>query len=43
MLARMLQFSLGHRVVVLLAALAMAGAGAWSFKQLKLEIGRAHV
>ena len=37
MLARMLELALSHRTVVVLAVLAMAGAGTWSFTQLKLE------
>src|SRR5712692_10016513 len=37
MLARVLKFSLGHRAVVIFAVVAMAAAGAWSFKHLNLE------
>ena len=37
MLARVLDFSLHHRAVILFAVIAMAAAGAWSFSQLKLE------
>jgi len=37
MLTRMLELALAHRAVVIFAVLAMAGAGAWSFTQLKLE------
>jgi cobalt-zinc-cadmium resistance protein CzcA len=37
MLARLLGLALRHRVPVLVAVLAMAGAGVWAFKQLKLE------
>jgi heavy metal efflux system protein len=36
-LARTLDFSLEHRALVLFAVLAMAIAGGWSFRQLKLE------
>ena len=37
MLAGLLGLALRHRVPVLVAVLAMAGAGVWAFKQLKLE------
>jgi cobalt-zinc-cadmium resistance protein CzcA len=37
MLARLLGLALRHRVPVLVGVLAMAGAGVWAFKQLKLE------
>jgi len=37
MLARALEFALHHRAVIIVAVLAMAAAGAWSFTQLKLE------
>src|SRR5919198_526429 len=37
MLARVLEFSLAHRAVVIFAVLAMAAAGAWSYTQLSLE------
>src|SRR5215468_1742853 len=37
MLAGLLGLALRHRVPVLVAVLAMAGAGIWAFKQLKLE------
>jgi len=37
MLTRTLDFSLEHRALVLFAVLAMAGAGVWAFRQLKLE------
>jgi heavy metal efflux system protein len=37
MLAGLLGLALRHRVPVLVAVLAMAAAGAWAFKQLKLE------
>jgi len=37
MLTRMLELALAHRAVVIFAVLAMAGAGDWSFTQLKLE------
>ena len=37
MLTRMLELALVHRAIVIFAVLAMAGAGAWSFTQLKLE------
>src|SRR5215467_4845551 len=37
MLARLLDLALGHRIVVILAVLVMAVAGAWSYTQLKLE------
>src|SRR3989454_8177900 len=37
MLARVLEFALHHRAVIIVAVLAMAAAGAWSFTQLKLE------
>lgn len=37
MLARMLEFSLRYRAFVIVAVVAMAGAGVWSFAQLKLE------
>jgi cobalt-zinc-cadmium resistance protein CzcA len=37
MLARVLEFSLAHRAVVLFAVLAVAAAGAWSYTQLSLE------
>ena len=37
MLARVLEFSLGHRTVVIFAVVAMAMAGVWSFKHLNLE------
>src|SRR5215510_5335138 len=37
MLARLLDLALGHRIIVIVAVLVMAAAGAWSFKQLKLE------
>jgi cobalt-zinc-cadmium resistance protein CzcA len=36
-LTRLLQFALARRLLVVLAALVMASAGAWSFRQLKLE------
>src|SRR5499425_1745667 len=37
MLARLLDLALSHRIVVIVAVLAMAAAGAWSYTQLKLE------
>src|SRR5260370_14712374 len=37
MLARVLEFALHHRAVIIFAVLAMAAAGAWSFTELKLE------
>src|ERR1700751_4881211 len=37
MLARVLEFALHHRAVVLFGVLAMAAAGGWSYTQLKLE------
>jgi len=37
MLAGLLSLALRHRVPVLVAVLAMVGAGVWAFKQLKLE------
>jgi heavy metal efflux system protein len=37
MLAGLLGLALRHRVPVLVAVLAMSGAGVWAFKQLKLE------
>src|SRR5213594_734674 len=37
MLARALEFALHHRAVIIVAVLAMAAAGAWSFTQLNLE------
>jgi heavy metal efflux system protein len=37
MLARVLDLALGHRIVVIVAVLVMAAAGAWSYTQLKLE------
>jgi cobalt-zinc-cadmium resistance protein CzcA len=37
MLARVLDFALNHRAVVIIAVLVMAVAGAWSYTQLKLE------
>jgi cobalt-zinc-cadmium resistance protein CzcA len=37
MLVRVLSFALSHRAFILSAVLAVAVAGAWSFKQLKLE------
>ena len=37
MLAGLLGLALRHRVPVLVTVLAMAGAGVWAFKQLKLE------
>ncbi len=37
MLERLLTFAFSHRVLVLVSVLAMAIAGAWSFRQLKLE------
>ena len=37
MLSGLLNLALRHRVPVLVAVLAMAGAGVWAFKQLKLE------
>ena len=37
MLARVLDFALGHRAVVITAVLAMAVGGVWCFRQLKLE------
>src|SRR5512137_1909850 len=37
MLAGLLGLALRHRIPVLVAVLAMAGAGVWAFKQLKLE------
>src|SRR2546430_14287776 len=37
MLARVLEFALHHRAVIIVAVLAMAAAGAWSFTQLELE------
>src|SRR6202521_3493868 len=37
MLARVLEFSLGHRAIVIFAVVAMAMAGTWSFKHLNLE------
>jgi len=37
MLSGLLNLALRHRVPVLIAVLAMAGAGIWAFKQLKLE------
>src|SRR5499427_1005851 len=37
MLARLLDLALRHRIPVLVTVLAMATAGIWSFKQLKLE------
>lgn len=37
MLAALLGLALRHRVPVLVAVLAMSGAGIWAFKQLKLE------
>src|SRR5437899_580350 len=37
MLARVLEFALHYRAVIIVAVLAMAAAGAWSFTQLKLE------
>src|ERR1700730_16590778 len=37
MLARVLDFALHYRAVVLSAVIAMAAAGIWSFTQLKLE------
>ena len=37
MLARVLEFSLAHRAVVIFAVLAMAAAGAWSYTQLSVE------
>src|SRR5438309_10882100 len=37
MLARVLEFALHHRAVIIVAVLAMAAAGAWSFTQLKFE------
>src|SRR5437899_8897204 len=37
MLARVLEFALHHRAIIIFAVLAMAAAGAWSFTQLKLE------
>jgi cobalt-zinc-cadmium resistance protein CzcA len=37
MLARVLDFSLGHRAFVIFAVVAMVVAGVWSFKQLSLE------
>jgi heavy metal efflux system protein len=36
-LSRVLDFALGHRAIVLLAVVALAAAGVWSFTQLKLE------
>jgi heavy metal efflux system protein len=36
-LARVLEFALAHRAVVIVAVLAMAAAGAWSYTQLNLE------
>src|SRR4029077_4761230 len=37
MLARVLDFALNYRAVVISAVIAMAAAGIWSFTQLKLE------
>jgi cobalt-zinc-cadmium resistance protein CzcA len=37
MLTHLLDLALRHRVPVLITVLAMAGAGVWAFKQLKLE------
>jgi cobalt-zinc-cadmium resistance protein CzcA len=37
MLAELLRLSLAHRALVLIAAVAMAAAGGWAFRQLKLE------
>ena len=37
MLSHLLDLALRHRVPVLITVLAMAGAGVWAFKQLKLE------
>src|SRR2546423_14962475 len=37
MLARVLEFALGHRATVIFAVVALAAAGVWSFTQLKLE------
>jgi heavy metal efflux system protein len=37
MLARVLEFALDHRAVIIFAVVAMAAAGGWSFTQLKLE------
>src|SRR5438094_8837431 len=37
MLARALEFALHHRAVIIVAVLAMAAAGAWSFRELNLE------
>lgn len=37
MLAGLLSLALRHRVAVLMAVFALAGAGVWAFKQLKLE------
>jgi cobalt-zinc-cadmium resistance protein CzcA len=36
-LVRILDFALHHRAVIIFAILAMAGAGAWSYTQLKIE------
>src|SRR2546423_5928913 len=37
MLARVLEFALGHRATVIFAVVALAAAGVWAFAQLKLE------
>src|SRR6266850_666940 len=37
MLARVLEFALSHRAIVIFAVVALAAAGVWSFTQLKLE------
>jgi heavy metal efflux system protein len=37
MLSGLLDLALRRRLAVLVAVLAMAGAGVWAFKQLKLE------